>query len=64
MTEVAVRYVVTEWRRPAESSGAVRCVCGHVVFDGQVIRSRCVDIVDAVALCRCKRGVRVPVRQT
>lgn len=37
----------------------VVCQCGHRICDGVgVIRSRCVKIVEGVALCRCKEWVR------
>lgn len=41
----------------------VRCSCGHVIFDGRVIKSRVVMVDDhgAQAKCRCKRWVSVPV---
>ncbi|EJL6947023.1 hypothetical protein NMT39_000308 [Vibrio cholerae] len=41
---------------------AVMCVCGHCIFTHSgVIRSRCVKVAEGVALCRCKRWVKVPV---
>ena len=42
----------------------VRCECGHVIFDGDVIKSRCVKvgINDSQALCRCKRWKTIPVK--
>ena len=40
----------------------VVCDCGRTVFDGEVIKSRAVKLFpEAVALCRCKAWVRVPV---
>lgn len=40
----------------------VVCQCGHRICDSEgVIRSRCVKIVEGVALCRCKVWVEVPV---
>jgi len=42
----------------------VRCDCGHHIFDGIVVRSRCVRLLPrggAEALCRCKRWVKVPM---
>lgn len=33
--------------------------CEHVIFDGEVIRSRCVKVQTAEALCRCKAWVRI-----
>lgn len=41
----------------------VRCICGHDVFDGIVIKSRVVRLLPrggAEALCRCKRWQPVP----
>lgn len=47
----------------------VRCACRKVIYDGEVIKSRAVKLVDvcgtplaqAKALCgRCKRWVAVP----
>ena len=35
----------------------VTCVCGHLIFDGEVIRSRCVRPSDMKAKCRCKQWV-------
>jgi hypothetical protein len=40
---------------------AVTCECGHRIYDGVVIRSRCIDPRKGTALCRCKRWVRVPI---
>ncbi|MTI12106.1 hypothetical protein [Sansalvadorimonas verongulae] len=34
--------------------------CDHRIWDGEVIRSRCVKLRDGVALCRCKAWVKVP----
>ncbi|MGI9278184.1 MAG: hypothetical protein ACR2PX_00925 [Endozoicomonas sp.] len=39
----------------------VTCTCGHKIFDGVVIRSRCVKVFEGKALCRCKVWVTVPV---
>ena len=42
----------------------VRCQqCGHVIFDGDAIKSRVVilDTPNARAKCRCKAWVSVPV---
>jgi len=41
----------------------VKCECGHVVYDGEAIKSRCVKPgkVTSVALCKCKRWVSVPI---
>lgn len=42
----------------------VRCAaCGHVVFDGNAIKSRVVVVSEtgAQAKCRCKRWVSVPI---
>lgn len=51
--------------RELESSRArVRCICGHDLFDGIVIKSRVVRVLPrggAEALCRCKRWLPVPV---
>ncbi|MCG7587847.1 hypothetical protein [Photobacterium sp. OFAV2-7] len=41
---------------------AIVCDCGHCIFTHQgVIRSRCVKVAEGLALCRCKKWVRVPV---
>ena len=40
---------------------SVTCECGHVVFDGEAIRARCVKPAKGIALCRCKRWVGVPI---
>ena len=45
-----------------EQPQVVKCACGHVIYDGQVIRSRCVKLHEQSALCRCKRWVKVPVK--
>lgn len=47
---------------PSPAPAHVQCKCGHVIFDGEVIRSRCVKVLEAKALCRCKRWVAVPVQ--
>lgn len=40
----------------------VVCECGHRICDSEgVIRSRCVKVAEGIALCRCKKWVRVPV---
>lgn len=47
----------------------VRCECRRIMFDGQVVKARVLKLVDdagrplpqAVALCKCKRWVQVPV---
>lgn len=41
----------------------VRCTCGRIVYDGEVIRSRCVRVRTGEALCKCKRWVKVPLGQ-
>lgn len=46
----------------AATPAPVRCACGHPIWDGAVIRSRCVKPREGLALCRCKRWVRVPIR--
>lgn len=43
---------------------AVRCQCGHTLFDGVVVKSRVVRLFPlggAEALCRCKRWITVPL---
>lgn len=43
---------------------SVRCDCRHEIFDGIVVRARCVRLLPrggAEALCRCKRWVAVPL---
>lgn len=48
--------------KPAPTFEPVRCPwCRHTIFTGMVIRSRCVDVLNGQALCKCKRWVRVPV---
>ncbi|WP_422134940.1 hypothetical protein [Endozoicomonas sp. ALD040] len=44
-----------------EDVETVTCTCGHKIFDGEVIRSRCVKVFESKALCRCKKWVSVPV---
>lgn len=44
--------------KPVET---VTCVCGHKIYDGEVVRSRCVKLHEGQALCRCKKWVGVPV---
>lgn len=41
----------------------VACRCGRVVYNGDVIKSRCVKVtlIGARALCKCKEWVPVPV---
>lgn len=42
----------------------VKCVCGHGLFDGLVVKSRVVRLLPrggAEALCRCKRWQMVPL---
>ncbi|MDW6004734.1 hypothetical protein [Vibrio mangrovi] len=46
----------------SQTVSEVMCLCGHRICDREgVIRSRCVKIVEGMALCRCKRWVRVPI---
>jgi hypothetical protein len=48
--------------RPVVRPAPVDCpACGRRIFDGEVIRSRCVKVAEGLALCRCKGWVRVPV---
>lgn len=44
-----------------EQDQRVICECGRVVYDGEVVRSRCVHPESGTALCRCKRWVAVPI---
>lgn len=47
-----------------ETRPRIRCShCGHVIFDGQAIKSRVVvlDTTQARAKCKCKAWVSVPV---
>ena len=49
---------------PVDSKKAIEtvtCTCGHKIFDGEVVRSRCVKVLESKALCRCKKWVGVPV---
>lgn len=54
--------------KPAEGPSLVRppvrCVCGFVLFDGEVLKSRVVRVLSAgaEAKCRCKRWQVVPLR--
>jgi len=48
--------------RDERPTPTVTCACGHVIFDGEAIRSRCVKPAEGVALCRCKRWIAVPVQ--
>lgn len=60
-TAVASGITTAEMLGPRET---VRCVCGHNLFDGIVVRSRIVRLLPrggADALCRCKRWVPVPL---
>ncbi|MCW8830558.1 MAG: hypothetical protein OQK32_03450 [Gammaproteobacteria bacterium] len=41
---------------------SVTCTCGHPIYDGEMLKSRCVDIHAGTALCRCKKWVEVPIR--
>ncbi|SIO94646.1 hypothetical protein [Vibrio spartinae] len=46
----------------SQAVSEVVCICGHRICDSEgVIRSRCVKLVEGMALCRCKRWVKVPV---
>jgi len=47
--------------RPIRSE--VRCQCGFVLFDGDVVRARVIRLLSrgAEAKCRCKRWVAVPL---
>jgi hypothetical protein len=49
--------IVQPFRQP------VTCRCGHVIYDGDVIKSRCVKVLvmGAQALCKCKSWVVVPI---
>lgn len=49
---------------PAATRPAVRCTCGHPLFDGQALRARVLLVQPdgaVAAKCRCKRWVRVPL---
>ena len=40
----------------------VKCVCGSLIFDGEVIKSRVVNLAYGTAKCKlCKAMVPVPV---
>jgi len=55
----AINQTLAQTSRPA-----VRCPqCGHVIFDGLVIKSRIVRVlpVGAEAKCQCKSWVAIPV---
>lgn len=40
----------------------VVCECGHRICDSEgVIRSRCIKLIEGIALCRCKLWVKVPI---
>ena len=47
--------------RSVQPVETVTCICGHRIFDGEVVRSRCVKLHEGTALCRCKQWVSVPV---
>lgn len=40
---------------------SVTCLCQHRIFDGDVVRSRCVHLALRIALCKCRRWVQVPL---
>lgn len=47
-------------QEPEKTLDIVKCPkCQHVIFDGEVIRSRCVKVHTAEALCRCKEWVKI-----
>ena len=46
---------------PANADDSVTCECGHKIYDGEVVRSRCIKLHTGEALCRCKTWVKVPV---
>lgn len=46
------------------SPSPVRCSCGFLIFDGEVLRSRVLLPDQGLAKCRCKRWVPVPVGLT
>ncbi|MEI8634731.1 hypothetical protein P4S72_27200 [Vibrio sp. PP-XX7] len=51
-----------EYQQVLQYMKPVVCECGHRICDSDgVIRSRCVKVPEGVALCRCKRWVKVPV---
>lgn len=42
----------------------VRCQCGAVIFDGQLVRARVIKLhgQQALAKCKCKRWLPVPLQ--
>ncbi|AWL12824.1 hypothetical protein HMF8227_02372 [Saliniradius amylolyticus] len=48
--------------KPAQlPADAVKCHCGFVIYDGEVVRSRVLNPHKQLAKCRCKAWVKVPV---
>jgi len=47
---------------PRHHQAPIIHTCGHTLYDGQMIRSRCVNVRDGTALCRCKQWVAVPIK--
>jgi len=39
----------------------IECPCGWKIYDGEMVRSRCVNLRNGMALCRCKRWITVPI---
>lgn len=56
--------MTTEQQKPVSNIKPITeviCKCGHKIYDGDVVRSRCVKLHEGLALCRCKEWVWVPV---
>ena len=39
----------------------VVCDCKRIIFDGEVIHARVINVRACMAKCRCSRWVRVPI---
>lgn len=63
MSQTATAFVDDTDTSPVPMAPVACACCGHVVFDGIVIKSRVVRLLPrggAEAKCRCKRWVAVP----
>lgn len=52
-------------RTGQSTDNSVTCPqCEHRIYDGEVVRSRCVRLHEGRALCRCKAWLVVPIRHS
>ena len=49
-------------QEPQPTPDTVECECGHTICLDGFIKSRCVNIHEGTALCRCKKWVSVPLQ--